>query len=82
MISIIEQLLDDKLNVYRWNFHSNDWEKTIIVEWRSSINIRYFRDDIIKILGPDFMYERSLNNENAEYLATKTGLTTITNLKK
>ena len=77
MISIIEQLLDDKLNGCRWNFYSNDWKKRIIVEWRNDVNIKHFRDDIIKILGKDFLHERSLNNENPEYLATKDGLTII-----
>ncbi len=72
---MVRQLLENT----RWRFWSKDWTKSIVVQWdaKKGIILDNFKQDIIKIVGKNFKYERSLSIKNTEFIATKTGLTKI-----
>lgn len=60
----------------RWNFWSKDWSKVIVVEW-DGVPLKSIRADIVKLVGEDFKYERTITSRPTEYIASKKGLTAI-----
>ncbi len=67
---IVKQLLTND----KWNFWKSDWSERIIVAWNPNVNRKYFFNEIKKLLGANFNYERSVNNDLIEYEATDKGL--------
>ncbi len=59
-----------------FRFSSKDWSKSIIVDWSSKVNPKYFFKDVRKLIGAGFYYERSLGYDHIEYTASEKGLTT------
>ncbi len=67
-------LVEFLLTNNRFSFWAKDWSKRIIVDWNTKIKLEKFRQDVIKKVGQGFMYERTICNDNTDYIATDKGL--------
>lgn len=61
----------------RYCFWKRDSSKRIIIEWPEKIHLNQFRKDIINKLGDGFIFERSINSNPIQYIASNSGLITI-----
>lgn len=66
-------IIQDLLTNETWNFWRKDWSERIIVEWPKSVYRKDFFSDVQRLVGEDFIYERSLSGQT-QYKATKKGL--------